>query len=502
MIRRRDQIRLSAQKLGLRKKRAFFSVLSVALGVIVVVAVNSLIDNVRDLIVQTQFTEEIDKNVIRIYVTDNPYQEIVLHKAPKPKPIKKRYQFLNEAAFEEMRAWPEVLAADSPITVSDVSVSALTNRPTNVSQVEGVPEALFRQYTREMATVSNAIPVVLGERNIRLAYNPVTKKFDVAPTNTVAGWIGRELTITVGDHFASVNRFNFDSEKKQWSPVTPEEIDQQREGILRNVHSQSDATIFSTSLQLRGRVVGTCPGNRVLIPLETAREFAKWLEQRRELSSPGQTPEVEEIIYGARGRSTPRAGEYREGLIVVKDGTDMEAMEAKVCELGFEATTRGSAFEAMVHEFDSVVRVVKKIAFAFGAVILGIACGLLWSTTSRIVADSRVDIGLMRALGATKSDVRRLFLSEAVLLGMLGTLFGMLAGWAVAYGVGRSVIRLARLDVSDPEQTLLLPDSLFHIDVQFYLVLLAGAAFVSILAGIFPANRAANIDPVKALKRE
>jgi ABC-type lipoprotein release transport system permease subunit len=66
-------------------------------------------------------------------------------------------------------------------------------------------------------------------------------------------------------------------------------------------------------------------------------------------------------------------------------------------------------------------------------------------------------LGVLRpALDATKREVRHLFLGEAVLQGVLGTVFGMVLGWAL----------------------------------------------VSLLAGLVPANRAANVDPVKALKRE
>jgi ABC-type lipoprotein release transport system permease subunit len=64
------------------------------------------------------------------------------------------------------------------------------------------------------------------------------------------------------------------------------------------------------------------------------------------------------------------------------------------------------------------------------------------------------------------------------------------------------VLRLVRRETTDPEELLMIPDTVFQVDVKFCLMLLAGAAFVSILAGLIPANRAANVDPVKALKRE
>jgi hypothetical protein len=73
MIRRRDQIRLSVQKLALRKKRAVFSIISVALGVLIIVAIDSLIHNIRDLLIKTNFTEDIDQDVIQVSGTGNPY---------------------------------------------------------------------------------------------------------------------------------------------------------------------------------------------------------------------------------------------------------------------------------------------------------------------------------------------------------------------------------------------------------------------------------------------
>jgi ABC-type lipoprotein release transport system permease subunit len=505
MIRRRDQIRLSVQKLALRRKRAAFSVISVALGMIVVVTLNSLINNVRDLIQRTSVTEDIDKDVIRIYATDNPYEFTQAGKEKKEAP-KKRYQFLTEAAFEEMRAWPEVVAADHPVTLAGISFDALQNRPRAVSMAVGVPDTMLRRYVRDaglLAGASNAVPVVIGERDVRLNYDADHKRFVTASTNEVNAWLGRDIPITVGDAFANLPRFNYDYEKKQWNAVSEDDLAQQREALLRNNRERFDATIFNTALSLRARVVGFCPGSQVLLPQDTAALIEKWLTQRRELAAlwPGAREE-EEVAYGVRGRSTPKADEYTEGIVLAKEGANVEALAKRIKELGFETATRASAFEAMMKDFDTVIRFVKRIAFAFGAIILGLAGGLLWSTTSRIVSDSRTDIGLFRALGATKGDIRRLFLSEAVLLGLLGTLFGMLLGWALAWQISRWTITFVRRDVVDPEQMLVLPDSVFSIDVRFCLMLLAGAAVFSILAGLWPANRAASVDPVQALKRE
>jgi ABC-type lipoprotein release transport system permease subunit len=189
-------------------------------------------------------------------------------------------------------------------------------------------------------------------------------------------------------------------------------------------------------------------------------------------------------------------------IVLLKAGTNPEPVVKRLKEMGFEATTRQNAFESFMKEVDAAMKIVKRIAYAFGGVLLLLACGLLWSTTSRIVSDSRVDIGLFRALGATKSDVRRLFLTETVFLGELGTLTGIFLGWTVAYWISRLVIHLASGEISDPEEMLMVPRTIFAVDWVTCGLLLVGAVGVSLLAGLWPASRAANVDPVKALKRE
>ena len=199
---------------------------------------------------------------------------------------------------------------------------------------------------------------------------------------------------------------------------------------------------------------------------------------------------------------TAKEGEFTDGVVVVKPGTDAEAIAKKIDALGFYGETRSRTFEAEARAFEGVVNIIKTIAYALGGVLVGLACGLILSTISRIVADSRADIGLFRALGATKRDIRRLFLGESMLLGTMGTFAGMALGWVLAAGISHWVIAYSRRETFDPEELLLVPQSIFAVDAKFCALLLVAAAGLSFLAGLWPANRAAAVDPVKALKRE
>lgn len=494
MIRRRDQIRLSLQKIGLRKKRAVFSIISVALGVIVVVTVNSLMRGVRDLIIRTGYTEEIDQDIIRVSV-DHRHDE---------SPSRKRKQFVTDELLAKFRGWKEVEAVAANINVQPLNVDALAESPRASSRgyTTGVPEALIRRYAdaKQLAACGNAIPLVLGERFVKLRYNEKTKKFDLEDPARVQAWLGREVTLRVGDPMAQLERFRFDYEKKQWHRLSEEEIAQRRKSIESSESNEFDKLIHGRTLTLKARVVGFCPGTRLLLPEEPARLCAKWLKQRDALAR--LRPVETETEYERYGRRTPREGEYTMAIVLLKTGTNPEPVVKRLKDMGFEATTRQNAFESFLKEVDAAMKIVKRIAYAFGGVLLLLACGLLWSTTSRIVSDSRVDIGLFRALGATKSDVRRLFLTETVFLGELGTLAGIFLGWTAAYWISRLVLHIAAGEISDPEGMLMIPRTIFAVDWATCALLLAGAAGVSLLAGLWPANRAANIDPVKALKRE
>jgi len=101
----------------------------------------------------------------------------------------------------------------------------------------------------------------------------------------------------------------------------------------------------------------------------------------------------------------------------------------------------------------------------------------------------------MKAVGASDGDVRALFFAEAGAMGLLGGIFGVVLGWIIGRVINFGTnIYLARQGFS-PE----------HIwSVPFWLVggALGFAFLVSLLSGLYPASRAARLDPVQALRYE
>ena len=105
------------------------------------------------------------------------------------------------------------------------------------------------------------------------------------------------------------------------------------------------------------------------------------------------------------------------------------------------------------------------------------------------VTERTREIGLRKALGARKRDILVQFLTESSLLSMLGGLIGILLGWLITVVVGRVAAAAG---------------TPFNPNVKLGAVLLATlfSATVGLFFGIYPANRAANLEPVEALRYE
>ncbi len=159
--------------------------------------------------------------------------------------------------------------------------------------------------------------------------------------------------------------------------------------------------------------------------------------------------------------------------------------------MGFETFSFAEQFEEIQKVFlyfDLALGVVGLIALVTAS--LGIVNTMVMSVTER-----KREIGVLKSLGADESDIRRLFLAESAVIGALGTAGGILFGWGmtrIVSAVAKSYMR--REGVPEME--------LFALPPWLILTALAVGIGVSIAAGLYPAARAARVDPVEALRNE
>ena len=150
-------------------------------------------------------------------------------------------------------------------------------------------------------------------------------------------------------------------------------------------------------------------------------------------------------------------------------------------------------------EIDSVNKIMNAVTLvlAFFSSISLIVGGLMIINTMIVSVYERThEIGITKAIGASESDIIRLFLSECIIIGVLGGILGDLLGIIFSFlidSVGRPML-VAQLGIADFE----------HLTVINIQILAAGfliSLVISVIAGIYPAWRGAKLDPVKALRQ-
>ncbi len=183
----------------------------------------------------------------------------------------------------------------------------------------------------------------------------------------------------------------------------------------------------------------------------------------------------------------------REGLmevdILYAEHADVDRLKAAITQKlvarhgreDFTITTQ----EQMLDVLGSVLNVLTFSVAALGGISLLVG-GIGILTIMIIAVNERIsEVGLLRALGAKRSQVLLLFLGEAIVLAGVGGALGLATGFGVAQLLGWIVPRL-------PVQTTW----------PFVILALSLAVVIGILAGILPARRAAALDPVEALRAE
>lgn len=117
--------------------------------------------------------------------------------------------------------------------------------------------------------------------------------------------------------------------------------------------------------------------------------------------------------------------------VALREGVSLEQGQQAIRQAlgpGFEVeppSARGRHFEAILRSFSLTLNITSLFAVLVGMF-------LIYNSFSVAVTQRRAEIGILRALGATRGTIRRLFLSEAAVAGLMGSAVGALAGWMMA----------------------------------------------------------------------
>lgn len=181
------------------------------------------------------------------------------------------------------------------------------------------------------------------------------------------------------------------------------------------------------------------------------------------------------------------------GAAMVKaDSTDnVKAVGEAITKLNYGVTTA----QEMLDGISKIFLAVGLVFGAIGGIALFVAAIGIINTMAMAIYERTREIGVMRACGATKFAIRRLFTFEAALIGLFGGGVGLLISYIIAQ-IGNYVAGHYAVSLSIPIEDL--------ISLPLWLVVatLVFTTFIGWLAGVIPAMRAARLDPVEALRYE
>jgi len=131
----------------------------------------------------------------------------------------------------------------------------------------------------------------------------------------------------------------------------------------------------------------------------------------------------------------------------------------------------------------------------FGSLALAVAALGIVNTLVMAILERRREIGIMKAIGASDGDVKKLFLAEAAVMGLLGGTLGVALGWLIGRLINAGANFYLRRQNLPAENLWAVPWWLVGGAIVFAIV-------ISMISGIYPAARAARLDPVQALRYE
>ena len=187
----------------------------------------------------------------------------------------------------------------------------------------------------------------------------------------------------------------------------------------------------------------------------------------------------------------------------VEDPDDMDAMRVKL-DKAVGRPMIMTDWRQRNRSFFEALKIERTVMFLILTLIILVAALNIISGMTMLVKDKGRDIAILRTMGATRGAVMRIFLVTGATIGASGTIAGLLLGLVVAHNlesVRQLINRSFGLNVFDPNLYLLsrLPSVVVTSDVVLIVSL---SLSLSLLATIYPAWRAAKLDPVEALRYE
>ena len=179
------------------------------------------------------------------------------------------------------------------------------------------------------------------------------------------------------------------------------------------------------------------------------------------------------------------------GKIEIGNIAKIDLVRSQIEQLGF-VTESVVDTVTDINSFFSIVRIVLII---FGTIIMSISAMGMMNTLSVSLLQRTKEVGILKALGAKRTDIFKMFIFEAILISFSGGAIGLLGGYGVAKGLNALINLISKRYGISAADFVLVPNA-------FVLAIVAFIVVLGISTGLFPARRASKIHALEALRYE
>ncbi len=167
----------------------------------------------------------------------------------------------------------------------------------------------------------------------------------------------------------------------------------------------------------------------------------------------------------------------------------LNQVREKIEEKGFAA----SSISETIDQANKVFSAIQVVLMVFGMIALIVSAIGMFNTMTIALLERTEEIGIMKAIGASRGSISLMFVMESTLMGFLGALggviLGMIEGEILNFFINIIATRFGGESVD-----------LFYSPLWFIMTVTAFGAFVGFMTGVFPARKASHIDTLDALR--
>lgn len=436
-----DLIKMAIKNLWKRKLRTFLTILGVVIGTASIVVMVSIGIGMNKSLEET-LQEWGNLTVINVG-TDGRYDYYEEETTTQQNTPKKEV-VLNSAAIEEFEQIPGVEAATPVLNeyltfvcgkyVADTRVQGINPNTMEIMGYEVEKGRVLQEGDENTA--------VFGGFLAQDFYNPKSRSYSTEPPEIDV--MEDKIALTYDNNYGT---------RDEDRTIRPVKID------VVGVTSEDGADSYS-----------------VFMPIKQVEEIQKQREDYRKKQSGNEM---------RNSSSKKRKGVYEEALVKVEDMEQVKEVQQKIKDMGFSAYSLTQDLERM----KETTKMMRMMLGAIGAISLVVAAIGITNTMVMAIYERTREIGVMKVIGASLMDIKKLFLTEAAFIGFIGGVFGVL----ISLGASKGVNYIATQQNSD---------MLSVIPIWLCFASLCFATFIGVAAGYFPANRAMKLSALSAIKTE